>query len=91
MRAHPTRPKPTTVYVAGGYGVKITVHRGRLVVHDGVAADRRTARFNRIGGLSRLVILGRSGYVPRLITGKHRPDPRASAPSATVCLARQTE
>lgn len=28
---------------------------------------------------------------PRLITGKQHPDPRASAPSATACLARQTE
>src|SRR4051794_13787406 len=63
MRADPTRPTASGVYVVGGYGVKITAQRGRLVVHDGVGADRRTVRFNRISGLKRLVVLGRSGYV----------------------------
>lgn len=63
MRAHPTRPTASGVYVVGGYGVKITVQRGRLVVHDGVGDDRRAARFDRISGLKRMVVLGRSGYV----------------------------
>lgn len=57
------RPTANGVYVVGGYGIKITVQRGRLIVHDGVGANRRTARFNRISGLKRLVVLGHSGYV----------------------------
>jgi CRISPR-associated endonuclease Cas1 len=49
---------------ARGYGLKIHVHRGHLVVEDGVGRDRRTRRYSRATrGLQRLVVLGHSGYV----------------------------
>jgi CRISPR-associated endonuclease Cas1 len=50
--------------IASGYGLKIHVHRGHLVVHDGVGTRRETRRFNRAtGGLRRLVVLGQDGYI----------------------------
>jgi CRISPR-associated endonuclease Cas1 len=52
------------IYVASGYGLKLYVDRGHLVIHDGIGRQRRTARFNRATSrLSRLVVLGHSGYV----------------------------
>lgn len=53
-----------SIYIADGYGLKIHVERGHLVVHDGVGRDRRTVRFNRAtSGLRRLVVIGHTGYV----------------------------
>jgi len=47
-----------------GYGLRIAVERGHLVVEDGIAADRRRGRFSRIGSdLRRLVVLGHTGSV----------------------------
>jgi CRISPR-associated endonuclease Cas1 len=52
------------IVVASGYGLKIYVERGHLVVHDGVGRDRRTVRFSRAtGGLERLVVIGHTGFV----------------------------
>jgi CRISPR-associated protein Cas1 len=52
------------VCVANGFGVKISVSRGRLVVHDGCGRDRRERRYTRATSkLARLVVLGHSGYV----------------------------
>jgi CRISPR-associated endonuclease Cas1 len=52
------------IYVASGYGLKLYVHRGHLVVQDGIGRQRRTARFNRATSrLRRLVVLGHSGYI----------------------------
>jgi CRISPR-associated endonuclease Cas1 len=52
------------VHVASGYGLKIYVERGHLIVHDGVGRDRQTQRFNRATSrLRRLVVIGRTGYV----------------------------
>ena len=52
------------VVVAAGYGLKLYVERGHLVVHDGVGSRRRTLRFNRATGkLKRLIVLGHDGYV----------------------------
>ena len=54
----------TGVVVAHGYGVKVYVERGHLVVHDGVGRVRQTRRFARAtGGLRRLVIIGHTGFV----------------------------
>jgi CRISPR associated protein Cas1 len=62
---HPdTTPGAGPVYVADGWGLKIHVERGHLIVHDGIGRDRRTARFHRItSGIKRLVVIGHSGYV----------------------------
>ena len=35
------------IVVASGYGLKIYVERGHLVVHDGVGRERRTLRLSR--------------------------------------------
>jgi CRISPR associated protein Cas1 len=47
-----------------GYGIRVRVDGGHLVLQDGIAADRREARLARIGhGLKRLVIIGSDGLV----------------------------
>jgi CRISPR-associated endonuclease Cas1 len=47
-----------------GYGIRVHVDRGHLVIHDGIGPDRRQARLPRVGhGLRRLVIIGADGYV----------------------------
>jgi CRISPR-associated endonuclease Cas1 len=47
-----------------GYGTSVRVDRGHLVLEDGIANDRRQARFPRVGhGLRRLVIIGSDGMV----------------------------
>jgi CRISPR-associated endonuclease Cas1 len=52
------------IAVASGYGLKIYVQNGHLVVHDGIGADRNTRRFNRATSkLKRLVVLGHTGYI----------------------------
>src|SRR5947207_10175816 len=52
------------VVVAAGFGLKIYVERGHLIVHDGVGRQRRTLHLSRAyGGLERLVVIGHSGFV----------------------------
>ncbi len=52
------------IHVASGYGLKVYVERGHLVVHEGVGRRRETRRFNRAtSGLKRLVVIGRTGFV----------------------------
>lgn len=52
------------VLVVDGYGVKVYVSRGHLVVEDGFADLRRSERFSRsTSGLRRLVLLGHAGFV----------------------------
>ena len=42
-----------------GYGIQVRVDRGHLLLEDGIAADRRYARFPRVGhGLQRLIVIG---------------------------------
>jgi hypothetical protein len=38
----------TSAVVADGYGISLTVNRGHLVIHDGIGAQRRTQRYERI-------------------------------------------
>jgi CRISPR/Cas system-associated endonuclease Cas1 len=62
----PRKPKTPRgeICVATGYGVKILVDRGHLVVHDGVGRTRETRRFNRgISQLDRVVVIGHTGFV----------------------------
>src|SRR3989475_5794773 len=47
-----------------GYGIQVRVDRGHLLLEDGIGADRRQARFPRVGhGLRRLVVIGADGMV----------------------------
>ncbi len=58
------RPTAGGVCVADGYGVKITVERGALEVHDGIGQTRRTRRFDRAThGQSRIVVANVTGAV----------------------------
>jgi CRISPR-associated endonuclease Cas1 len=64
MRFQGTPSPHNGVCVARGYGLKIYVERGHLVVHDGVGRQRETRRFHRAGKqISRLIVLGHSGYI----------------------------
>jgi CRISPR-associated endonuclease Cas1 len=52
------------ICVAHGYGIKIHVLYGQLVVDDGVGYERRTRRYARASSkLKRLVLIGHTGYV----------------------------
>src|SRR4051812_29720682 len=63
MPAKPKTPEGRIV-VAAGYGVKIYVDCGHLVVHQGVGRDRSTERLNRATSkLSRLVVIGHTGFI----------------------------
>lgn len=47
-----------------GYGIRVLVDRGHLVIEDGIGASRRSARFARVNhGLRRLVVIGSDGSV----------------------------
>ena len=47
-----------------GYGIQVRVDRGHLILEDGIGADRRYARFPRVGhGLQRLIVIGPDGMV----------------------------
>jgi CRISPR-associated endonuclease Cas1 len=55
---------PDGVHVASGFGLKIYVDRGHLVVHEGIGDERETRRFSRAtSGLERLVVIGQTGFV----------------------------
>jgi CRISPR-associated endonuclease Cas1 len=52
------------VLVLNGYGVRVQVNAGHLLLHDGIADQRRTIRLPRVShGLKRLVIIGTDGFV----------------------------
>ena len=54
----------TGVVTLYGYGIRVNVERGHLLLEDGVGADRRTFRLPRVGhGLKRLIIIGADGFV----------------------------
>jgi CRISPR-associated protein Cas1 len=47
-----------------GYGIKVYIERGHLILKDGIGPDRREARLARVGhGLQRLVVIGNDGFV----------------------------
>lgn len=51
------------VCVADGWGIRIYVARGHLIVDDGIGRVRRERRFHKAtSGLERLLIIGRSGF-----------------------------
>ncbi|MGA9077460.1 MAG: CRISPR-associated endonuclease Cas1 [Acidimicrobiales bacterium] len=59
------RPTVNGVCVADGFGARVTVERGALVIADGIGEDRRTRRFDKAThGLSRIVVMASSeGFV----------------------------
>jgi CRISPR-associated endonuclease Cas1 len=47
-----------------GYGIRVQVERGHLLVEDGIGPDRRKGLLPRVGhGLKRLVVIGADGIV----------------------------
>src|SRR6202030_4089641 len=47
-----------------GYGIRVYIDRGHLIVKDGIGRDRHEGRFARVGhGLRRLVVIGSDGFV----------------------------
>jgi CRISPR-associated endonuclease Cas1 len=52
------------ILVLSGYGLRVAVERGHLVVNDGIGHQRRGGRLHRAtAGLKRLVVLGHSGTI----------------------------
>ncbi len=52
------------IVVLSGYGVRVAVERGHLVVADGIGRERRQGRFSRATSkIKRLVVLGHSGTI----------------------------
>jgi len=46
------------------YGIRVQVHAGHLLLHDGIADEHRTIRLPRVGhGLRRLVMIGSDGFI----------------------------
>jgi CRISPR/Cas system-associated endonuclease Cas1 len=55
---------PQGIHVASGFGLKVFVQRGHLIVHQGVGRGRSTERFNRATSkLNRLIVIGHTGFV----------------------------
>jgi CRISPR-associated endonuclease Cas1 len=64
MRGQRSAPPSEGIVVAYGYGLRIHVERGHLVVEDGIGRERRSQRFHRAsGGVKRLVVIGHTGFV----------------------------
>ena len=52
------------VVAVGGYGVRIAVERGHLLIEDGLAQQRRVLRFSRVApDVQRVVVHGHAGTV----------------------------
>src|SRR5262245_33547824 len=59
----PLRPMRGVVTLFG-YGVRVRMERGHLLVEDGIGPTRRRTRFPRVGhGLRRMVVTGSDGLV----------------------------
>jgi CRISPR-associated endonuclease Cas1 len=60
--SHPIRK--SGVVVLNGYGIRVQVNAGHLLLHDGIADERRTIRLPRVNhGLKRLVMIGSDGFI----------------------------
>src|SRR5579862_3794897 len=47
-----------------GYGIRVHLDRGHLLIEDGLGEDRRRTRLPRVGhGLERLVVIGSDGMI----------------------------
>jgi CRISPR-associated endonuclease Cas1 len=69
MAASHTLPHSHTIRKSGvlvlnGYGIRVQVNAGHLLLHDGIADERRTIRLPRVShGLKRLVMIGSDGFI----------------------------
>jgi CRISPR-associated endonuclease Cas1 len=62
--AHSHAVRKSGVLVLNGYGIRVQVNAGHLLLHDGIADERRTIRLPRVNhGLKRLVLIGSDGFV----------------------------
>jgi CRISPR-associated endonuclease Cas1 len=63
-QASTTRRRRGHALIVSGYGVRIHVSRGRLVVSDGIGDDRREQAYPRVGqNISRVVMLAQDGSI----------------------------
>jgi CRISPR-associated protein Cas1 len=61
---HASAIRKSGVLVLNGYGIRVQVNAGHLVLQDGIADERRTIRLPRVShGLKRLVIIGSDGFI----------------------------
>ena len=61
--AHSCAVRKSGVLVLSGFGLQVQVSSGHLLLHDGIADQRRTIRLPRVNhGLQRLVIIGSDGF-----------------------------
>src|SRR5271169_1770422 len=52
------------VLVLNGFGIRVQVNAGHLLLHDGIADERRTIRLPRVNhGLKRLILIGSDGFI----------------------------
>ena len=52
------------VLILSGFGVRVQMQAGHLLLHDGIADERRTIRLSRVShGLKRLVMVGSDGFI----------------------------
>lgn len=57
-------PDRNGVRVVDGYGVRIAIERGHLVIADGTGRHRRQTRYPKVAhGLRRLVVIGHTGTI----------------------------
>ena len=62
--SHSHSIRKSGVLVLNGWGIGIKVEAGHLLLHDGIADERRTIRLPRVNhGLKRLVLIGSDGFV----------------------------
>ena len=63
MTTNRLSPSHGTVLLAG-YGIRLAVERGHLVVEEGSALDRVSTRYPRVGhGINRLFVVGHTGSI----------------------------
>jgi len=61
---HSHAVRKSGVIVLNGYGIRAQVNAGHLLLHDGIADERRTIRLPRVNhGLKRLVMIGSDGFI----------------------------
>jgi len=62
--SHSQALRKSGILVLNGYGIRVTVNAGHLLLHDGIADERRTIRLPRVNhGLKRLVMIGSDGFI----------------------------
>lgn len=62
--SHAPAIRKSGVLVLSGYGISVQVNTGHLLLHDGIADERRTIRLPRVNhGLRRLVMIGSDGFI----------------------------